>query len=34
LHDPDPGHHGQTRMTYDLRRLRLKGIIIRVPLRP
>ena len=31
LHDPDPDHYGQTRMTYDLRRLRLKGIIVRVP---
>jgi hypothetical protein len=31
LHDPDPAGYGQTRMTYDLRRLRLKGLVLRVP---
>jgi hypothetical protein len=30
LHDPDPAGYGQTCMTYDLRRLRLKGLILRV----
>jgi hypothetical protein len=31
LHDPGPHPYTQARMTYDLRRLRLKGIIQRVP---
>jgi hypothetical protein len=31
LHDADSNGYGQTRMTYDLRRLRLKGLILRVP---
>ena len=31
LHDPEPHRYGQTHMTYDLRRLRLKGLISRVP---
>ena len=31
LHDPDPAGYGQTRMTYDLRRLRLKSLVLRVP---
>ena len=31
LHDPGPSGYAPARMTYDLRRLRLKGIIIRVP---
>ena len=31
LHDPGPTGYGAGRMTYDLRRLRLKGLITRVP---
>jgi hypothetical protein len=31
LHDPGPGGYTAGRMTYDLRRLRLKGIVSRVP---
>jgi hypothetical protein len=31
LHNPEPDSYDQTRMTYDLRRLRLKGLIVRVP---
>jgi hypothetical protein len=31
LHDPGPHGYGAARMTYDLRRLRLKGLITRVP---
>ncbi len=30
-YDPGPGGYGPGRMTYDLRRLRLKGLIARVP---
>lgn len=31
LHDPGPNGYTANRMTYDLRRLRLKGLIARVP---
>jgi hypothetical protein len=31
LHDPGPQGYGPGRMTYDLRRLRLKGIVQRLP---
>jgi hypothetical protein len=31
LHDPGPHGYGAAQMTYDLRRLRLKGLIARVP---
>jgi hypothetical protein len=31
LHDPGPRGYTQTRMTYDLRRLRLKGLVTRLP---
>jgi hypothetical protein len=31
LHDPGPRGYSQARMTYDLRRLRLKGVIQRLP---
>ena len=31
LHDPGPAGYTASRMTYDLRRLRLKGLISRVP---
>lgn len=31
LFDPGPRGYTSTRMTYDLRRLRLKGLVLRVP---
>jgi hypothetical protein len=31
LHDPGPKGYTPSRMSYDLRRLRLKGIIVRIP---
>jgi hypothetical protein len=31
LHDPGPCGYGPARMTYDLRRLRLKGVVQRLP---
>lgn len=31
LHDPGPRGYTTSRMTYDLRRLRLKGLVLRVP---
>ena len=31
LHDPGPRGYTQARMTYDLRRLRLKGVVTRIP---
>jgi hypothetical protein len=31
LHDPGPSGYTQARMTYDLRRLRLKGLVTRLP---
>lgn len=31
LHDPGPKGYGAGRMTYDLRRLRLKGLVVRIP---
>jgi hypothetical protein len=31
LHDPGPGGYTASRMSYDLRRLRLKGLITRIP---
>ncbi|SRR6266545_1212448 len=33
LHDPGPRGYTQARMTYDLRRLRLKGLVTRLPKR-